>query len=480
MSTLGPTAAGLNLLREPLERIQSPLLVPRARLIGGECPIDASVRPPGSKSLTNRALLLAALADGESTVRGALTDADDARQMIAALSQLGPTIRMGDEPGTVHVQGVSGRWRVGKDGITLNLNNAGTATRFLAATSLLASGPMTIDGNARMRERPIGELCDVLAAMGVHIEYLGKPGCPPVRLSPPPPHAAKPSDLTIPTTQSSQFISGLLLAAPWIPFGLQLKLTGDVTSASYVSMTLALLARLGATTRHSDDLRIIRVLPTEAPGRKPGLRSFDYTVEPDASGATYWWTAAAILPGARIRVLGLGASSIQGDVMYPELLGRMGAEVTRRDLPEPSIQVQGPKALKPILADMAEMPDAAMTLAAAACFAKGTSILRGLRTLRVKETDRIEATRNELRKLGVLVETTVQGDDDAMTITPPDNGIDCSPNAPPVEFDTYDDHRMAMSLALIALRRPNTFIRNPGCVAKTYPTFWAQLAEVLR
>lgn len=479
MSIPAPTAAGLAMLRVPLEQMAKPLPVPRARLIGGEYTIDAAVRPPGSKSLTNRALLLAGLAEGESVIRGALTDADDARQMVAALTQLGVAIRMGDEPGMIHVAGVGGRWRVGPTGLTLNLNNAGTATRFLAATSVLATGPLTIDGNTRMRERPIGELCEVLEKLGVAVEYRGRPGCPPVRLTPTPHHSAKPRDVEISTTQSSQFISGLLLAAPWIPGGLQLKLTGDVTSASYVSMTLSLLARLGATTRHSDDLRIIRVMPTDIAGRQAGIRGFDYTVEPDASGATYWWTAAAILPGARMRVNGLGAASIQGDVMYPELLGRMGAEVTRRDLPEPSIQVQGPKTLKPILADMAEMPDAAMTLAVAACFAKGTSILRGLRTLRVKETDRIEATRNELRKLGVLVETTVQGDPDAMTITPPDGGVDCSTNAPPVEFDTYDDHRMAMSLALIGLRRPNTLIRNPGCVAKTYPSFWRQLADIL-
>lgn len=479
MSVPGPKSGELAGLRAALGEMGSPLRVPRARVIGGEYPMDAVVRPPGSKSLTNRALLLAGLAEGESLIRGGLTEADDARQMVTALRQLGATVEFGDEPGLIRVSGVGGRWRVGREGVTLNLNNAGTATRFLAATSLLSGGPMTIDGNARMRVRPIGELCDVLAMLGVGVEFLGTPGCPPVRLTPPAQHGGKPATIEIPTTQSSQFVSGLLLAGPWMPGGLQIRLTGEVTSASYVNMTLALLARLGATVRHSDDLRLIRVMPTEVGGRRVGVRGFEYPVEPDASGATYWWTAGAILPGAKVRVMGLGAGSIQGDVMYPELLGRMGAEVTRRDLPEPSVQVEGPRVLRPILADMAQMPDAAMTLAVAACFAQGTSILRGLRTLRVKETDRIEATRNELRKLGVLVETTVQGDPDAMTITPPDGGIDCSEGAPRVEFDTYDDHRMAMSLALIGLRRPNVYIRDPGCVAKTYPSFWRQLAGIL-
>jgi 3-phosphoshikimate 1-carboxyvinyltransferase len=176
---------------------------------------------------------------------------------------------------------------------------------------------------------------------------------------------------------------------------------------------------------------------------------------------------------------GLGAGSLQGDAQFPEVLSRMGVRVIRRDGPEPALGVVGPPSLEPVLADLSDMPDAAMTLAAVACFAPGASILRGLRTLRVKECDRIEAMRVELGKIGVRVDSPVQGDPGAVTITPPAGGIDCSPSAPPVEFQTYDDHRMAMSLAIIGLRRPNVTIRHPACVGKTYPAFWSHLGALI-
>lgn len=476
MTTPGGRTEQTRDLRRELSELPAGLRVPTPRPVGGEYPIDASVRPPGSKSLTNRALLLAGLAEGTSRVRGALIEADDARQMIAALRRLGATVDT--EGDALAVTGVGGRWKTPPEGVNLNINNAGTAARFLAAGAILSPAPITIDGNPRMRERPIGELGYVLASMGCKVEYLGVQGCPPLRITPPTPPVTGGSTVEIGTTQSSQFISGLLLAAPFLAGGLTLKIKGDVTSAAYVSMTLALLSRLGATARTSDDLRVLRVQGGVA-GRTDGLHAFDYHVEPDASSATYWWAAAAILPGAKVRVTGLGPTSIQGDVQFPEMLERMGATVVRRDWPEASIEVRGTKKIRPILADMADMPDAAMTLAAVACFADGTSILRGLRTLHVKETDRVAAVRNELTKLGVKVENPVSGDPDALTITPPPGGLDCSPTAPKVEMDTYHDHRMAMSLALIGLRRPNVVIKDPACVAKTYPGFWGDLAGVL-
>jgi len=193
---------------------------------------------------------------------------------------------------------------------------------------------------------------------------------------------------------------------------------------------------------------------------------------------TYFWGAGAILPGATVRVAGLRPDSLQGDTRFPDLLERMGVEVTRRADGPGVIACRGPERLRPIMADCAPVPDAAMTLGVVASFARGSSVLRGLRTLRVKETDRIAAMQAELAKVGVSVETSVRGDDDAMTITPPAGGIDCSPGVARVEFDTYDDHRMAMALALIGLRRPNVWVRNPACVAKTYPTFWADLARL--
>jgi 3-phosphoshikimate 1-carboxyvinyltransferase len=424
------------------------------------------VRPPGSKSLANRALLLAALAAGDSTIRGAPLDADDTRRMVDALRLLGAGISA-DADGSTRVRGVHGRWR--PQGDRLDLGNAGTATRFLAAASLLAPGPITIDGNERMRQRPIAELIDVLHSLGAEATYEGAPGCPPVRLTAP---AQLPRGANVPmaTTLSSQFISGLLLIAPWLPGGLTLRLSGEITSRSYIQMTLGLLDLLGASVRTSDDLHIIRVSSPD------GLAPFSYTVEPDASGATYFWAAAAMTPGAVCRVEGLDARSLQGDARFPEVLARMGATVIRE---EPSVGVRGPGALAPIMADLSDMPDTAMTLAAVACFATGRSVLRGLRTLRVKETDRIAAMQKELAKIGVKVETNLLGDADAITITPPTGGVAGGREAPAVVFDTYDDHRMAMALSLIGLRRPNVAIRDPRCVAKTYPGYWSALASAV-
>ena len=210
----------------------------------------------------------------------------------------------------------------------------------------------------------------------------------------------------------------------------------------------------------------------------PGLAGFTYDVEPDASGATYFWAAAALNKGATVRVRGLGDESYQGDADFPEMLARMGATVTASDDTKGIVGVRGPGSLRPLMADMADMPDAAVTLAVCCAFADGTSILRGVKTLRVKETDRIAALQAELAKVGVDVSADVHGDPDTMTITPPDRGIDCSGSAEPVAFDTYDDHRMAMALSLVGLRRPNVVINDPGCAAKTYPTYFADLAKL--
>ena len=457
--------------------------------------IDVSVTPPGSKSLTNRAVLLGALARGTSTIRHALLDADDARRMLDAVGALGARVAV-DEAGVLSISGVDGRWRVGDTGVRLDLGNAGTATRFLAAAALLADGPVTIDGDARMRQRPIGELAEALRTLGAGVDWLGQPECPPVRIRPPVPtgpDGRSPTAATVELgpTQSSQFISALLLVGAWLPSGLTVRLTGEVTSASYVRMTLALLDRLGAQVKSTGDLSVIRVNPGPSPtrgasmasGRPRGLAAFDTTIEPDASGATYFWTAGAILPGARVRVMGVGDTAFQGDAAYPHVLGRMGASVqvstgeptaATAPLHPPSIAVRGGDRLVPVLADMRDMPDAVMSLAIACCFARGHSVIRGVRTLRVKESDRVAALRAELAKIGVTV-SPHPADPDTLTITPPERGVDCSPDAPSVVFETYKDHRMAMSLALLGLRRPNVLIADPGCVAKTYPRFWADL-----
>ena len=456
-------------LQAPLETLPDPLPIPPALH-----PPKTTIRPPGSKSLTNRALLLAGLADGVSRLHHPLTDADDAQRMIEALRALGAEVRL--EGDSVEVRGVAGRWAVPRGGIHLNLQNAGTATRFLAAASALASGPVTIDGNHRMRERPIGELAAVLPALGLSVDYLARHGYPPLRLTPQPTLPNRSISIELLTTKSSQFISALLMIGPWLRAGITIRLQDEITSRPYIVMTLRLLDRLGATVRSSEDLRVLRVGPPAGSHHAPGLPAFDYNVEPDASGATYFWAAGAMLPGASVGVEGLTTESLQGDALFPELLARMGAK--QEHDPRGISRVRGPVALQPIDADLADMPDAAMSLAAACAFAPGRSILRGLRTLRVKETDRIAALQSELRKVGVRVENDVKDDPDALSITPPENGVDCSPSCPRVEFDTYDDHRMAMSMALIGLRRPNCFVRDPTCVRKTYPTFWADFARL--
>jgi 3-phosphoshikimate 1-carboxyvinyltransferase len=455
------------------DRVAVPPIAPHR---GAGATFFARLRPPGSKSLTNRALLLAALADGTSAIRGALVGAEDTERMIAALGALGVGIdRLPD--GELRVRGVAGRWAPAS-AVTLELGNAGTATRFLAAAAMLARAPVLIDGDARMRERPIAELVNSLRQLGAAVAHTGREGVPPVRVSPPP-ELITGARLAVPTTESSQFITALLLIAPWLPGGLTLTLDGKITSRSYIVMTLGMLDALGARVRTSDDLRVIRVAGASA--QRPGLAPFSYQVEPDASSATYFWGAAALFSGAVCRVEGIDARSLQGDAQFADLLGRMGATVIREEATAQapaSIGIRGPAHLNPIMADLSQMPDAAVTLGAIACFAPGRSILRGLRTLRVKESDRIAALQAELAKVGVKVETSVLGDPDAITIFPPLGGIDCSPTCPPVEFETYNDHRMAMALSLVGLRRPNVTVCNPRCVGKTFPGFWRELASL--
>ncbi len=458
---------------EPLERLPDPLPIPVLQR-----PFDVVIRPPGSKSLTNRALLLAALAEGESVLHGALTEAEDARVMIAALEKLGALISVdGDE---VRVIGVGGRWRVPAVGVALNLENAGTATRFLTAAAILSGGgggAVTIDGNARMRERPIGELVELLRQIGVKAEYAARDGYPPVRISPPSDLNDLAVELFVGQTASSQFVSAMLLVGIFLPRGLTVRLTSEPTSKSYIEMTIGLLQELGARAEWDVAGRVIRVWPTR-------LYRFDHSIEPDASGATYFHAAAAMAPGSACFVPGLGANCLQGDAAFADVLEIMGARLVRS---AEGVRVSaGDELLHALAQDLSLMPDTAMTLAAVCCFAPGRSVIGGLKTLRVKETDRLAALQAELTKVGAAV--TIQAmkssgegagrSDEALCIVTPEGGIDCSPDVARVEFDTYKDHRMAMAMALIGLRRPNVFIRDPGCVAKTYPTYWRDFARL--
>lgn len=481
-------------------------------------PFDLTLRPPGSKSLTNRALLIAALAHGTSALRQPLIDAEDARVMIAALRALGADIAVDPGPATspasgapdapppsVRVAGVGGRWRLSPgQTLTLNLANAGTATRFLAAAALLApaGASVIIDGDARMRQRPIGELAAAITAAAgpAACQFLATPGTPPLRIAggllASPPNA--PARISLSTTLSSQFISAMLLLGPFLPHGLRIDFTGPITSEPYVSMTLALLARLGAiVSDHRPDWAQVSPQPAGpasnasadlALGAPTGLRAFELGIEPDASGATYLLAAAALVPGARVTVPGLDTRpgrSMQGDARFVEVLRAMGAPVSHA--PD-ATTLTGPASLRPIDADLADMPDTAMTAAVLACFAQPTpsnpaavSTLGGLRTLRHKETDRLAALVRELAKLGATAQVIPEpGDDEALRIVPPPPPASrpAAPHDHTIVFDTYKDHRMAMALALAALRRPGVVIDDPACVAKTYPGYWQHLARV--
>lgn len=495
-------------LQLPLARLADPLPIPH---LSG--PFALTVRPPGSKSITNRVLLLAALADGTSTVRSPLVDADDAQVMIRALTQLGARItpRTSDSQANtdaLEITGVGGRWRLAPQStVTLDLHNAGTATRFLTAAAMLAppGSAIIIDGDARMRQRPIRELIDLLRQMGVQADYVGTDGFPPVRIEPPRGglHELEPRH-HLGTTASSQFISALMLVAPFLPRGIDLELDQPVTSFPYIEMSrqvLAMACREGpdavtAVIEHPSDQTVrVRVAPrpASASGTAHSLRSFDFDIEPDASGATYFEAAAALFPGASVTIDGLDLGprgALQGDTHFVRVLTEMGAKVERvGGGARAALRVTGGPRLLPIDTSLADMPDTAMTAAVLACFAsptpanpRATSILRGLRTLRVKETDRLKALRVELTKLGAHVEIVADGtDDEALRITP------SAPSGPdaqratnsPVTFDTYRDHRMAMALALVGLRRPGVQINDPACVAKTYPTYWTDLARLI-
>lgn len=447
------------------------------------------IRPPGSKSITNRAILLAALARGQSVLTGALTDADDAQVMLAAVCRLGAQVQqVGDQ---LRITGVGGRWTLSPgERAEIDLHNAGTATRFLAAAAVLAPGGSTvvIDGDARMRQRPIAELVDALHALGVPARFASTHGYPPVEV----PGGAFDStsgtsgrEVRFGVTSSSQFISAVLLAAPFLPGGLVVRLPHAPTSVSYIDMTLRVLAQAGL--RGIDDQSSAEAGRTLRVPYAP-LDGFVMDVEPDASGATYFHAAAAMVPGASVVVPGLdlhpSREPLQGDTRFVGVLSAAGASIQRLSN---ALSVTGRDAIQPFEADLADMPDTAMTAALVACCARptpanpsATSILHGLRTLRVKETDRLAALQTELAKIGARVEIRSESWrgqlDEALVIVPPTPSQIDDPAAPAVYFDTYHDHRMAMALALIGLRRANVFIRDPKCVAKTYPGFWRHLA----
>jgi 3-phosphoshikimate 1-carboxyvinyltransferase len=413
-------------------------------------PFDVAVRPPGSKSITNRALICAALARGTSTLEGALF-AEDTEAMVRCLSALGVSIQAEKSAQRVTVQGMRGVPQV--DGAVLDAGLSGTTSRFIAPVAALSQSTVVLDGAAPLRLRPMGEMFDALTALGCVLEPLGEPGCLPVQIEA---RGLAGGPIELRGDVSSQFLSGLLLAAPEMDAGLQVDMISELVSKPYVEMTLKVMQAFGAQTTH-DNFRRLSVEPT-------GYRAVnEFVVEPDASAASYFFAAAALLGGS-VSIQGLGTDSLQGDLRFVDVLERMGAQVIRTAT---STQVVGTGRLHGIEVDMAEISDTAQTLAAIAPFADSPTRVTGIGFIRAKETDRVAAVVTELQRLGISA------------VEEPD-GFLIHPGVPkPGVVQTYRDHRMAMSFALVGLRSAGIQIADPACVAKTYPNFWNDL-ETLR
>ena len=413
-----------------------------------------TVRMPGSKSISNRVLLLAALAEGETELRDVLVS-DDTARMLEALETLGAGIDR-SQSGVIRVRGLGGVPKV--KAAELFLGNAGTAFRSLTAVLALAGGDYRLSGVARMHERPIGDLVDALRRVGAQIDYLGNEGYPPLRLRP---ATLSPGGVVrVRGDVSSQFLTGLLMALPLTGVATTVEVVGELISRPYIEITLGAMARFGVVVEREGWQRFH--VPAGANYRSPGV----FSVEGDASSASYFLALGA-LGGGPLRVEGVGTDSLQGDVRFADALAAMGARIT---LGPNWIEAAGPLGgkLRGIDLDCNHIPDAAMTLATTALFAEGATTLRNIASWRVKETDRIAAMACELRKLGATVEEGA----DSIRIVPPKLF-----SSPVSGIDTYDDHRVAMCFSLAAFAGVLR-INEPSCVAKTFPEYFARFAEI--
>jgi len=428
-------------------------------------PLDATIRPPGSKSITNRALVCAALADGTSTLRGAL-DSEDTQVMAQGLRQLGIDVASEPAPSTAS-NGPSGSECPSRGNLTLTVAgcggvlpaggadlyvaNSGTTVRFLTAMVTLGHGTYRLDGTPRMRERPVGDLLDTLGQLGADATSQTGNDCPPVVVRAAGLGGGK---ATIRGDISSQFLSGLLMVSPCAGSEVDLRAVGPLVSQPYVRMTLEVMRAFGVDVATEDLGRF--TVPT-----RPRYRACTFDIEPDASAASYFWGAAAIA-GGKVTVEGLTRDAIQGDVGFCQCLQRMGCRVQYGGR---GITVHG-GTLTGIDVNMNAMSDTVQTLAAVALFARGPTTMTGVAHIRHKETDRIGDLARELRKLGAEVEELPDG----LRIVP----------APPrgATIETYNDHRMAMSMALVGLRVPGVVIENPECTGKTYPRFFEDLQSL--
>ncbi len=403
-------------------------------------PIDSKIRIPGSKSLTNRALLIASLAKGKSKLSG-LLHSDDTHYMIQICKSLG--IRCEIDGETVFIKGCDGD--PGPWSEELYVGNAGTAARFLTAMLPLGKGDYILNGNERMQQRPIIDLIVALNKLGVGVKDINNTGCPPVQITG---GGLKGGELSIPGDKSSQYVSAIMMAAPYAKRDTVIHITGELVSRTYVEMTQRIMIEFGADCAWQDK-QTLRITPQKYEGRS-------YEIEGDASSASYFFGMAAIT-GGRIKVKGLTKNSSQGDLGLLDILEKMGCQISWNG---DEVSVQG-KDLSAVDVDMNTMSDVAPTLAVVGLFAKGTTIIRNVGNMRIKECDRISAVVTELRKLGASVEEW----EDGLSIKG-----NCQLRGEALA--TYDDHRMAMAFSLAGLKVPGVTILDPGCVSKTFPSFY--------
>ncbi|MER3382298.1 3-phosphoshikimate 1-carboxyvinyltransferase [Pectobacterium aroidearum] len=413
--------------------------------------INGTLNLPGSKSVSNRALLLAALSEGKTRLTN-LLDSDDVRHMLTALTALGVEYHLSSDRTVCEITGLGGVFTASQP-LELFLGNAGTAMRPLAAALCLTDGDIVLTGEPRMKERPIGHLVDALRQGGAKIDYLEQENYPPLRL-----HGGfQGGEISVDGSVSSQFLTALLMTAPLAAQDTQISIQGDLVSKPYIDITLHMMKAFGIEVRNENYQRFF------VAGRQQYRSPGDYLVEGDASSASYFLAAAAIKGGV-VRVTGVGRNSVQGDIRFADVLERMGAIVRWG---EDYIECERGE-LHAIDMDMNHIPDAAMTIATAALFAQGgTTTLRNIYNWRVKETDRLAAMAIELRKVGAEVE---EGND-YIRITPP-------AKLKAAEIGTYNDHRMAMCFSLVALSDTPVTILDPKCTAKTFPDYFEQLARL--
>jgi 3-phosphoshikimate 1-carboxyvinyltransferase len=416
-------------------------------------PVRAVITVAGSKSLTNRALLLAALADGKTTLQNALFS-DDPLYFVRALQTLGFEVFLDAENARMEINGLGGS--IPAHAAQLNIGNAGTAARFLTALLTLGKGNFILDGDSRMRERPIGDLIKSLTQLGAQVtgtDHSLAGICPPLTINA---SGLQGGKTEISGTISSQFLSALLMVAPYANIPVEIVVTSELGSKPYVDMTLSIMTEFGIKCERDGYKRFL-VRPAK-------YRSvLNYVIESDASSASYFFAASAICGGS-VRVENINRKSKQGDIQFLDILEKMGCRVIEENN---SIEVVGSAQLIGVEVDMRDISDTAQTLAAIAPFAKNPTHIYGIASARVKETDRVRATCTELRRIGVSVEEHADG----WTIYPAEKIHGAL-------IQTYNDHRMAMAFSLIGLRVAGIYIENPGCVSKTFPDFFSRLEHL--